>query len=160
MHIMKKAKMAAAVVMVFSLMGSAQAAGQSTGSAQTSGQSGQSAGSAPQTVKDVETLLDDVARYNGQKVQVSGEVEKIIDPKAFVLESGGLFNDEIVVLQPQGKLNVKDDSEVTVTGTVRTVGLVDVEREYGWDLDPQIRIELERVEAFLIADRIESKKGS
>ncbi|EDZ65450.1 hypothetical protein NOC27_2130 [Nitrosococcus oceani AFC27] len=112
-------------------------------------------GAQPQQLEDVEALLDNVVRYDGKKVSVSGEVEEVIDEKAFILESGGLFEDEMVVLKPAGNLMVKEDYEVTVTGTVRAVALVDIEREYGWDLDPQIKIELENIEAFLIADSIE-----
>jgi hypothetical protein len=112
-------------------------------------------------VNNVEELLDNIARYDDKKVQVSGKVEEI-DGHAFILESGGVFNDEIVVVIPKEKekeLSVKEESNVTVTGTVRTVGVVEIEREYGLDLDPEIEIELERVEAFLIADRIEHKDG-
>lgn len=140
-----KAITAIAVLMVFSAMSFAQ-----TDSQQTSGE--------PRNFETVEELLDIVSRYNGQKVRVSGEVEEIIDQQAFVLESGGLFNDEMVVLMPKGQLQVEEDYEVAVTGTVRTVGLIDIEREYGWDLDPHVKLELEHWEAFLIADRIEIKE--
>ena len=138
---MTKAIAVATALMIFSIADFAQAAGPQT--------------SQILELEDVEELLDNVARYNNQKVKVSGEVEEVIDRQAFILESGGLFNDEIVVLIPKNNMRVEEDSEVTVTGTVRAVGLVEIEREYGWDLDPQIKIELENVEAYLIADRIE-----
>jgi hypothetical protein len=120
-------------------------------------------------VNNVEELLDNVARYDGKKVQVCGKIEEI-EAHTFILESGGIFNDEIIVVMPKGKeialqfINsdgglalIEEDSNVIVTGTVRTVGAVEIEREYGLDLDPEIEIELERVKAFLIADRIERK---
>ncbi|QBQ56435.1 hypothetical protein E3U44_03555 [Nitrosococcus wardiae] len=141
--------MATALLMTFSVITSAQAAGQQ-------------AGGEPQTLENVEELLDDVLRYDGKKVRVSGEVEELIDQHSFILESGGLFNDEMVVLIPEGNMKaharVTEDSKVTVTGTVRAVGLVEVEREYGWDLDPHLKVELENVEAFLISDNIEQKE--
>lgn len=109
-------------------------------------------------VESVEELLDNVAYYNGKKVQVSGEVEEI-DGRAFILESGGVFNDEIVVVISGASMRVMEDEDVTVSGTVRTISFVEVEREYGLDLDPGIEVELENREAFLIADRIEQREG-
>jgi hypothetical protein len=51
--------------------------------------------------ENVEDLLDNVAEYDGRRVQVSGEVEKIIDTRSFILEGGGIFNDEIIVFIPE-----------------------------------------------------------
>ncbi|QBQ56491.1 hypothetical protein E3U44_07405 [Nitrosococcus wardiae] len=109
----------------------------------------------PQRVEDVEELLDSITRYKGQTVRVSGEVEEIIDQKAFILESGGLFNNEIVVLVPQGNLTVMEGIDVTVTGTVRVISLIEIDREYGWGLEPYMRVELEDVDTFLVADHVE-----
>ncbi|EDZ65767.1 hypothetical protein NOC27_2447 [Nitrosococcus oceani AFC27] len=119
---------------------------------------GQQAGGQSQTVEDVEELLDNIERYDGQKVTVSGEVEERIDKRSFILESGGLFNDEIVVVMPKGNLNVQEDDEVAVTGKVRAVKFVDIEREYNWVLNEEIKSEIEDVEAFLIADHVEITK--
>jgi hypothetical protein len=104
--------------------------------------------------ENVEDLLDNVAEYDGRRVQVSGEVEKIIDTRSFILEGGGIFNDEIIVFIPEKGMIVTEDSDVTVTGVVRTVGFVEIEREYGWDLDPQVKTELEKVKVYLIAENI------
>ncbi|WP_240761766.1 hypothetical protein [Nitrosococcus wardiae] len=139
---MTKAITAAAVVLVFSLMSSAQVAAQQRDNE-------------PQRVEDVEELLDSITRYKGQTVRVSGEVEEIIDQKAFILESGGLFNNEIVVLVPQGNLTVMEGIDVTVTGTVRVISLIEIDREYGWGLEPYMRVELEDVDTFLVADHVE-----
>ncbi|ADJ29392.1 conserved hypothetical protein [Nitrosococcus watsonii C-113] len=150
------AAMASAALMSLPALGSAQTTvPPSSGADQSSRMDGQQAGGQAQTVEDVEKLLDNIERYDGQKVTVSGEVEERIDKKAFILESGGLFNDEIVVVMPKGNLNVQEDDEVTVTGTVRAVKFVDVEREYDWVLDEEIRTEIEDVDAFLIADHVD-----
>lgn len=113
-------------------------------------------------VENVEELLDNVARYDGKKIRVSGEVEEI-DERAFILESGGIFNDEIVVVIPERGVTVTEriteEEHATVTGMVHTISLVEVEREYGWDMHPEIEVELERVEAFLIAERIDAWEG-
>lgn len=108
-------------------------------------------------VENVEELLDNVAYYADKKVQVSGEVEEI-DGRAFILESGGVFNDEIVVVISEASMRVMEDTDVTVSGTVRTISFVEVEREYGLDLDPEIEVELENREAFLIADHIKQRE--
>jgi hypothetical protein len=52
---------------------------------------------------------------------------------------------------------IEEDSNVTVTGVARTDDIDEIEREYGWNISPQIKTDLEKVNAFLIADRIERK---
>ena len=41
-----------------------------------------------------------------------------------------------------------------VTGKVHEVSVVEVEREIGWDLDPEIEAELEDRDAVLIAESV------
>lgn len=108
------------------------------------------------TVKDVETILDNVSLYNGKKITVTGEIQDRPDARSFVLESGGLLNDEIVVIDAKRKTAVKldEDSQVSVSGTVRAAPIVDLRRELSWDLDPQIETELEGAQAFIIAEQI------
>lgn len=109
-----------------------------------------------QFVENVEELLDNIARYDNKKVRVPGEVEEI-DRRAFILESGGVFQDEIIVVMPETGMWVREDADVIVAGTVRTISIIEIEREYGLDLDPEIEIELKDREAFLIAERIEHR---
>lgn len=146
MHAAMKAMIMAAVFIILSIVNLAQANGQQTGSE-------------PREFENVEKLLDNVARYNGQKVIVSGKVEKRLTQKAFLLESGGLFDNaiynEIVVLIPEGDLQVREGRSVTVTGTVRVKDPGEAEREYGREVDQDIKMELKNVEAFLVAERIE-----
>lgn len=115
---------------------------------------------APVAVEDVEELLDNIGGYANDRVAVSGEIEEHIDPRSFVLESGGLFNDEITVIMPAGAEGLdptllREDSDVVVIGTLRTVPVVEIEREFGWDFDPEIEAELEDVRTYLIAEKIE-----
>jgi hypothetical protein len=107
-----------------------------------------------QKFEDVEELLDDVEQYDGRRIQVSGEVEEKIDDHSFILESGGFFNDEIPVLMPEKSMAIKEDSDVTVTGVVRTDDIDEIGREYGWNVSPEIKADLEKVKAFLIAEKI------
>jgi len=108
---------------------------------------------------DVEELNDELARYAGQRVSVEGEVEEWLDPRSFVLEGGGLFNDEIAVVIPpnaQGldPQRLREDADIVVSGTVRATPLIELQRELSWDLDPQLEVELQGVKYFLVADRI------
>ncbi|MFP5386180.1 MAG: hypothetical protein ACLGHN_08885 [Bacteriovoracia bacterium] len=110
----------------------------------------------PVQVADVETLMDNISDYQGKKVTVTGEVEDVIDKKSIIVESGGIINDEIVVIG-RDSLNpkaLKEDAKVQVTGTVRAVPVVEVEREVGWDLEPEVEAELKAVNVFLVADEI------
>lgn len=113
---------------------------------------------------DVEELNDKIAQHTGQKVTVAGEIEEWLDARSFVLESGGLFNDEITVIVPP---NVKgldtqrlnEDADIVVAGTVRAMQLVELERELGWDLQPELEVELEGVKHFLVAERITRQRN-
>ncbi|ADJ29393.1 hypothetical protein [Nitrosococcus watsonii] len=150
------AAMASAALMSLPALGIAQTAvPPSPGADQSSRMGGQQASGQAQTVEDVKKLLKNIERYDGQKVTVSGEVEERIDKKAFILESGGIFNDEIVVIVPKGNLNVQEDDEVTVTGTVRSAKFADIENEYQWVVNEEIKDEIEDTKAFLIADHVD-----
>lgn len=110
-------------------------------------------------VKDVETLNDDLSKYAGKVVRVSGEVEDKIDSRSVVLESGGIFNDEIIVISgPNAKGTdigaLKKDAKVVVTGTVVMKPVADFQKEYNWTLSPQMTGEFTDTRAFLVADEI------
>jgi cytochrome c-type biogenesis protein CcmE len=79
--------------------------------------------------------MDDVNKYEDKRLRVPGEVEEHIDPRAFILESGGIFDDEVTVIQTEGVEGLdpsllREDSDIVVTGKVRTLTVYDVEREY------------------------------
>ncbi|HYO58395.1 hypothetical protein [Archangium sp.] len=108
---------------------------------------------------NVEQLNDNIAQYSGRQVSVAGEIEEWLDSRSFVLESGGLFNDEIaVVVPPNAKgldlQRLHEDADVVVSGTVRSVPVIELERELGWDFDPELEVELEGTKNFLVVDRI------
>lgn len=127
-----------------------------------SGSLSASAATKAMVIEDVETLNDNIAKYNNKTVRVKGEVKDKIDPKAVTIESGGIFNDEIVVVagkNMKGDLaSLKDDANVEVTGTIRTVPVVEIRRELSWDLNPELVAEFEGVDVFLVADEIKPVK--
>ncbi|QBQ55327.1 hypothetical protein [Nitrosococcus wardiae] len=116
----------------------------------------------PQAVENVEALLDKEARYYGQIVTVPGKVKDGIvphTPRTFILESGGFFNDEIVVVIPanliERGISVREGSEVRVTGTVYPINLEAIKDKYSKNLTIGTQVRLETMDAFLIVDRIE-----
>ena len=111
--------------------------------------------------EDVEALMDKVENLNGQKVAVSGEVDDIAGT-TFVLEGGGIINDEIVVVLGKGmedaqKGLVADDSEIQIEGTIHQGRLVDASGELGVNFDSDLRDRLNKVQQYLVAEKITRK---
>jgi hypothetical protein len=118
--------------------------------------------------EDGTTRVADIAgepdRFIGQTVTVVADVEEVHSPRAFSLDedspaAGGIDND-LLVLSPQaGSLSDLDDTwlnnKVRVTGRVGKMAVLDIEREVGWDLDPQLEMEVERARAILIATSVQ-----
>lgn len=111
----------------------------------------------------VADLVSNPDRYAGRTVTVEADVEEVFGPMAFALDedsplAGGIDNDLLVLSREASKLEAIDDqwmdNKVRVTGTVGTMAVVEVEREVGWDLDPQLEAELEERTAVLIADSV------
>ncbi|WNG35417.1 hypothetical protein F0U61_18385 [Archangium violaceum] len=128
------------------------------GQAKSAGQKPPAA-AAQESPMNVEQLNDNIAQHSGKQVSVAGEIEEWLDARSFVLESGGLFNDEIAVIVPPNAKGLdaqrlREDADIVVSGTVRSVPLVELERELGWDLDPELEVEFEGTKHFLVADRI------
>jgi hypothetical protein len=141
------ATIATAILTVFSAISLAQANDQSADNAIK--------------VKNVKELLNNIARYDGKEIQVSGKVDKIIDDHSFILESGGLFNNEIVVITPKNNMEVTEsNSPATVTGSLRTVGLIETERYYNQKLNPELSIERDEIAAYIVADNVEQQQNS
>lgn len=121
------------------------------------------ADSAEDTTLDLATIAAEPDKYIGQTVTVVADVEEVFGPNAFALDEdafvrGGVDNDVLVVSKQAGSLGNIDDqwlnNKVRVTGTVARMNLVEVEREVGWDLNPEIEVELEKSGAVLIASSV------
>lgn len=103
-------------------------------------------------------------KYLGQTVTVVADVEEVHSPRAFSLDedsplAGGVDND-LLVLSPQaGSLTDIDDTwlnnKVRVTGTVGKMSVVEIEREIGWDLRPELEVEVEKARAVMIARSVQ-----
>ena len=109
-------------------------------------------------------IQEDPSKFVGQTVTVVADVEEVHSARAFSLDEdspteGGIDND-LMVLSPQaGNLRDIDDqwlnNKVRVTGRVALVNVVEVEREIGWDLDPELEVEVGKAKAVIIASSVE-----
>ncbi|HXG85041.1 MAG TPA: hypothetical protein VNI84_13555 [Pyrinomonadaceae bacterium] len=88
--------------------------------------------------------------YVGKTVTVSGWVERAYGANSFRLDedsvfTGGVDNDLLVVSAsgaiPAGLKFGDADAKVRVTGTVRRMVIAEIERDYGFDLTPEIEAE-------------------
>jgi hypothetical protein len=103
-------------------------------------------------------------KYIGQTVTVVADVEEVHSPRAFSLDedspaAGGVDND-LIVLSPQaGSLSDLDDTwlnnKVRVTGTVGKLSVMEIEKEVGWDLRPELELEVEKARAVIIARSVQ-----
>lgn len=109
-------------------------------------------------------ITGNLNNYLGRTVTVDADVQEVFGPRAFTLDeddalAGGIDNDVLVVGAQTGNLERVEDNwlrnKVRVTGTVRAVALVELEREIGWDLDRQVEAELEDVKAVIVASSVQ-----
>lgn len=119
------------------------------------------------TAGDEVTVADvagDPAQYIGRTVTVEGDLEEVLGPLAFTLDEdaiteAGIDNDLLVVGAQTANLAMIDDqwlnNRVRVTGTVQIRTVVELERELGWDLDPELEAEVEGREGIIIATSVE-----
>jgi len=104
----------------------------------------------------------------GQQVTVSGEATEIVEPSAFVIGGDALGGDGALVLSANGTLadlatpvtedTVGSDAVLQVTGTVEELVVVDLEEEYGFDLDDEALEEWEG-DAVIVADQVVGLPG-
>jgi hypothetical protein len=108
-------------------------------------------------------------RFFGQTVTVVADVEEVHTPMSFTLDEdaplqGGVDNDLLVFSPKAANLASIDDqwmnNKVRVTGKVGKMSVVEIEREIGWDLNPEIEAEVERARAVLIATSIQRVEGN
>ena len=119
--------------------------------------------SAEGTVR-VADIAGEPDRYMGQTVTVVADVEEVHSPRAFSLDedspaAGGIDNDLLVLSPAAGSLSDIDDqwlnNKVRVTGKVGKMAIVEIERELGWDLQPELEVEVEKAKAVLIATSVQ-----
>jgi hypothetical protein len=97
-------------------------------------------------------------KYYNKRLAVVGEVEDIQDANTFTLDEEKLFGaTDLLVLNPNPKVPIKDDEVVAVTGVLRPFVLAEFEREYelGWDLKLKQKLEADyETKPVFIADSV------
>lgn len=115
----------------------------------------------------VDDITGNPDKYLGQTVTVVAEVDEVHGPDAFSLDeenpiAGGIDNDLLVIGPQAASLEDLDDQwlndKVRVTGTIGKLSVVEIEREVGWDLTPELEVEVEGAKAVLIAKSVERVK--
>lgn len=104
------------------------------------------------------------AKFYGQKVQVSAEVEDVYNAHAFTLDEDELFaGPDVLVLNPAPLSESKDGSNVTVTGTIQQFVRADIERDYDWFDNNWLESGTEEIDfstrPVLIADSVRTSDG-
>lgn len=89
----------------------------------------------------VAEVVGNAADFQGKTVTVSGDVQRAIGTHALVLDedallAGGIDTDLLVIGAPV-PVTLSDEDRVQVTGTVRTLDLVQIEQETGLDLQDE-----------------------
>lgn len=100
-----------------------------------------------------EEVAEQTNAVAGQDVTIRSEVKQKVGESSFTLQDEKLApGEEILVVNVSGKpfvLPEDNDMDVQVTGEVKSFKLVEVERDYNLDLDPDLYAEFETQPAVL-----------
>jgi uncharacterized protein YdeI (BOF family) len=98
---------------------------------------------APEKGATVENVAEETQQYIGKTVTVDGEIARQVSPKAFLIQDKEFLGGEDVLVVSATAAPIVPHTFAQVTGTVRQVtNITEVEKEYGFDLEPQLEVEL------------------
>lgn len=108
---------------------------------------------------DPSDITSNPEAYYGKLLVVEGEVDDPKTSKIFELDEEQVFGGEdLLVINPNPEIELKDEQNVLVTGTLRPFIVVEFDRDYDldWDLSlqQQLEAEFERKPALLV-DKVE-----
>jgi limonene-1,2-epoxide hydrolase len=105
--------------------------------------------------QELDVVLDDPAAFYGQTVTVEGNIFEMMNERLFRISDFDLIDpDELLILHStDGELNLQPDVRVQITGTVQPFHLVDIESQFGFDLDDALFVGFEN-QPVLIADSV------
>lgn len=109
-------------------------------------------------------IANNPAAYIGKKVTVTAEVEDVLGRQVFLLDEDRLFVwPDVLVIAPALAGQAPEDTNVTVSGTVRNFVDVDFRRDYDWnwwgDLDTDIVVAFHN-RPVIIADSVKTSSGT
>lgn len=90
----------------------------------------------------IEEIEEDTSEYVGKTVTVSGEIARQVSPRAFIIQDDDFLGGEDVLVVSATEAPLIEGTLARVTGTVRVLTTAEVEREYGFDLEPELEVEL------------------
>lgn len=78
-------------------------------------------------------LAQQPERYYGDHVQVTGEIARVLDRRAFTLDEDRPFvHHDLLVLVPRPLARVAEGEDVIVSGYVRRLDAAELRRDYDW----------------------------
>ncbi len=109
------------------------------------------------TLSDVD---DNPEAYIGNRVSVYGEVSETIGATGFRLQDPMfLAGDDVLVLTRDQNMQVNEDAELIVTGTVQRFNITDAEAGLGYDLDDELFTDWnERI--VILADNVQMREAA
>ncbi len=81
----------------------------------------------------ISEIMGNAVAMTGNMVTVRGEVQRVLGTRTFILDEPGAIADQILVMASDS-VSFEQGKEVVVKGVVRTITIVDFERESGVDL--------------------------
>lgn len=108
-------------------------------------------------VEDVEVLFYKLDKLLDKRITISGEIIRILDGRAIIIESGGVFNNEIPVVftrnvQLRDLKSLACGQRQKIIGTVRRASLADIQKEAAWEPDPSQVKDLQKGAVWIVAD--------
>lgn len=89
-------------------------------------------------------ITENPQQYYGKTLAVTGEVEQVQGNNSFTLDEDELFGaDDLLVLNRASNQVVQEGGDVAVTGVLRPFVVAELERDYGFTWDGEVRQRLE-----------------
>lgn len=107
---------------------------------------------APEGGATIEKVEEETDEYIGKKVTVNGEIARIVNPRAFIIRDDEFLGGEDVLVVSATEVPLVEDTLARVTGTARELNIVEFEKEYGFDLEPELEAELKERPAIVATE--------
>lgn len=122
----------------------------------------QSQGAQKAQLVKIQDIKQNPDKWIGKTVKIQGLIEETAGNSVFKVNGAGIFNDELVVMRPttggREVASVTEGENIEVTGKLARMNVIDIERGYSLDLDPQLRVELEDSQLLFVADSVSKKQ--
>lgn len=88
-------------------------------------------------------VLGEPSRYEGQTVRIDGDVSRMLNPRAILLETTGVIGKQTILVLTREPANpmgwmLQSGQQAVAVGIVRTKDVASIERELGRQLEPEV----------------------